>query len=72
MKFFIDPDNSSRIYLIGEDNREVFEIQIVNGHSIRISSERSTIKDKEKLYDASLSIVPKTCDSVVITRNEYE
>lgn len=71
MKFVIDPYNSSRMYLIGEDDREVFEIEIRDGHTLKVFSGSSTIKDNEKLYDGSLSISPITSQGVLITRNEY-
>lgn len=70
MKFVVDQFNPLRIYLIGEDDREVFELEIRDGHTIKVCSGNSTIKDKEKLYDWSFSVVPISSGSILISRNE--
>ena len=71
MKFVTDPFNPLRVYLIGEDDREVFELEIRDGHTIKVCSGSSTIKDKEKLYDYSFSVVPISSGCILISRNEY-
>jgi hypothetical protein len=70
MKFIIRPEAPTKIYLIGEDNREVFVIDVYDGHTIKVSSGSSIIKDNKKLYGSSLSIVPTTSDKILISRIE--
>ena len=72
MKFKQSPTNDNRISLENSDGSIVFEIRVVDGHSIEVLSFSSSVRDGMDIYESSLSILPHTSDTVVISRNRWE
>lgn len=72
MKIVVNPESPFSVYFMGDDNRQVFEVRIRDGHTIEVSSGCLVFKDEEKLYDTGLSIIPLVNNRVLVSRVEYE
>lgn len=72
LKIVVKPENPFSVYFMSEDNREVFEVRIRDGHTLEVSSGGLVVKDEEKLYDPCISIIPLVNNRVLISRVEYE
>lgn len=72
LKIVVNPESPFSVYFMGDDNRQVFEVRIRDGHTIEVSSGGLVVKDEEKLYDPCISIIPLVNNRVLVSRVEYE
>lgn len=59
------------LQIMGDDDRVIFEVTLVDGHTIEVSAGDMT-KDKGVLYSDRLVIQPKVANAILITKPEYK